>query len=72
MKLWKVGFVVNDGANFIKKEAIVVADTNTEALAILNRDYKLGSNDSIHCASAIKINFNPYKHEMIYCANIRR
>lgn len=71
MKLWKVGFVVDNGVDFIKKEAIVIADTNAEALAVLNRDYKLGYDESIHRASAIKINFDPDKHEMIYCTNRR-
>ena len=69
MILWKIGFVVDTGADYIKREAIVIADTNSEALSVFNRDYskKLGYDESIHRASVVKIPFDPDKHGMIYC-----
>lgn len=72
MKLWKVRFILDNGVDYINKEAIVIADTSVEVVSILNRDYKLGYDESIRCANAIKINFDPNVHKMIYCTNIRR
>ena len=68
MKLWKVVFVVDTGIDYDKKEAIVIADSESEATSILNRDYKFGYDEFIASANATEIKYDTENHSIIYCS----